>query len=69
MKTISKFFSDEAGQTATEYMLVISVVVIAIVATAYEFSPVFADGVAQLAADIVKILDTGKVGDVGLDRG
>lgn len=68
MKTISMFFADEQGQTATEYMLLISVVVIAIVATAYQFSPVFATAVQDLAADILLILDTGKIAELGTDH-
>tara|TARA_Y100000310_G_C20594434_1_gene769753 strand:- start:634 stop:861 length:228 start_codon:yes stop_codon:yes gene_type:complete len=36
---LSSFFSDESGQSTVEYMLLISVIVIAIVAAAYIFIP------------------------------
>lgn len=59
MDTIKRFLSDEAGQTATEYMLIVSVVVIAVVAAAYQFIPAFKQGVASLAIDVSTILDGG----------
>ena len=62
MKTlINRFLADEAGQTATEYMLLVSVVVIAVVAAAYQFVPVFKEGVQNLSHDISTILDGGCV--------
>lgn len=57
-----------AGQTATEYMLIISVIVIAVVAAAYIFMPAFQSGVQALSTDVSTILDTGKIGDLGVDR-
>ena len=42
---IKNFFRNEEGQTATEYMLIVSVIVIAVVAAAYVFVPTFKDGV------------------------
>ena len=59
----------EHGQTGTEYMLVISVIVVAVVAAAYTLVPTFQGGVAALAQDASRILDTGEVGGIGLDRG
>ena len=65
---VKNFIYGEEGQTATEYMLIISVIVIAVVAAAYTFVPTFQDGVQALANDVKSILDTGKIGDVGTDR-
>ena len=65
---IKNFIYGEEGQTATEYMLIISVIVIAVVAAAYTFVPTFQEGVQALADDVKSILDTGKIGDVGTDR-
>lgn len=48
------------GQTATEYMLIISVVVIAVVAAAYKFVPLFQEGVEDLGNDVKEILSTGE---------
>ena len=59
MNSLRRFLHDETGQTATEYMLIISVVVIAVVAAAYTFVPTFRQGVADLAMDVSTILDGG----------
>ena len=59
---------DEEGQSTVEYMLLISVIVIAIVAAAYVFIEPFRDGVLDLAKDIKKILSDGKIGRVGTTR-
>jgi len=59
---------DEEGQTTVEYMLLISVIVIAIVAAAYVFIEPFKQGVLDLAKDIKKILSDGKIGRVGTSR-
>lgn len=56
---MKNFFSDESGQTATEYMLIISVVVIAVVAAAYKFVPLFQAGVEDLGNDVKEMLSTG----------
>lgn len=61
---IKNFIRGEEGQTATEYMLIISVVVIAVVAAAYKFVPLFQEGVENLGQDVKKILSDG-----GTDRG
>jgi len=47
------------GQTTSEVMLLISVIVIAIVAAAYIMIPTFQDGVQDLAEDISYILSSG----------
>jgi uncharacterized protein (UPF0333 family) len=44
------------GQTATEYMMVVSVVVIAVVGAAYAFVPTFETGVNELGYDVSAIL-------------
>jgi predicted PurR-regulated permease PerM len=49
-------------------MLLISVIVIALVAAAYVFVPVFEKGVQDLANDVRKILSTGKIGKTGTTR-
>lgn len=59
---LRRLWKEEAGQTATEYMLLVSVVVIGVVAAAYVFIPQFKDGVANLAGDVSTILDCGKIG-------
>ena len=65
---IKSFLSDEEGQSTVEYMLLISVIVIAMVAAAYAFVPVFKQGVEDLAGDVKKILSDGKIGRVGTTR-
>jgi Flp pilus assembly pilin Flp len=59
---------EEGGQSTVEYMLLISVIVIAIVAAAYVFIDPFRAGVQDLAMDVKKILSTGKIGKVGTTR-
>ena len=59
---------DEDGQSTVEYMLLISVIVIAIVAAAYVFIDPFRQGVLDLAKDVKKILSDGKIGRVGTTR-
>ena len=47
------------GQTGTEYMLIISVVVIAVVAAAYTYVPQFQTGVEALGTKVMTIMDRG----------
>jgi Flp pilus assembly pilin Flp len=68
VNTLIRFIREEEGQTATEYMLLISVIVIAVVAAAYVFIQPFQDGVEDLAKDVSSILAGGKIGDVGTTR-
>jgi Flp pilus assembly pilin Flp len=65
---IKELLRDEEGQSTVEYMLLISVIVIAIVAAAYVFIDPFKQGVLDLAKDIKKILSDGKIGRVGTTR-
>jgi Flp pilus assembly pilin Flp len=59
MNTLKGFIKGEQGQTATEYMLIISVVIIAVVAAAYTFVPTFQQGVSDLSQDVSTILKGG----------
>jgi len=65
---IKELLKDEEGQSTVEYMLLISVIVIAIVAAAYVFIEPFKQGVLDLGKDIKKILSDGKIGRVGTSR-
>ena len=65
---IKELLKDEEGQSTVEYMLLISVIVIAIVAAAYVFIDPFKQGVENLANDVKKILSDGKIGRVGTTR-
>lgn len=56
------------GQSTVEYMLLISVIVIAIVAAAYIFVPTFQEGVNNLALDIKDILSSGEIVGTGTAR-
>ena len=48
-----------SGQSTSEMMMLISVIVIAIVAAAYIMIPTFQDGVQDLANDVSYILSSG----------
>ena len=65
---LQRFVQEEEGQSTVEYMLLISVVVIAIVAAAYVFLPFFQEGTEDLGGDVKSSLGGGKIGDVGMDR-
>ena len=65
---IKDLLRDEEGQSTVEYMLLISVIVIAIVAAAYVFIEPFKQGVLDLGKDVKKILSDGKIGRVGTTR-
>jgi Flp pilus assembly pilin Flp len=65
---LSELIRDEEGQSTVEYMLLISVIVIAIVAAAYVFIEPFKQGVQDLANDVKRILSDGKIGRVGTTR-
>ena len=68
MDLMKRFVNEEEGQTATEYMLIISVIVVAVVAAAYLFLPSFKEGVEETANDVKTILDSGKSGGKGQKR-
>ena len=67
---IQSFIQEEEGQSTVEYMLLISVIVIAIVAAGYAFVPKMQKGVEELGKDVSKILGEGKIGSsAGLQSG
>ena len=55
---LKKFFRAKSGQSATEYMLVIAVVVLGLVAAASHFIPAFNQAVAGLAQNVAGWLTT-----------
>lgn len=59
MRALKSLISDEAGQTATEYMLIIGVIVAAVIAAAYVFVDPFKTGVKNLADNISTTLSKG----------
>ena len=65
---LQRFVQEEEGQSTVEYMLLISVVVIAIVAAAYVFLPFFQEGTEELGKDYKEAAGSGKIGGVGMDR-
>lgn len=65
---LKDLIKEEEGQSTVEYMLLISVIVIAIVAAAYVFIDPFKQGVLDLGKDIKKILSDGKIGRTGTSR-
>ncbi len=64
----TELIREEEGQSTVEYMLLISVIVIALVAAAWVFVPTFEEGVKDLAGDVKRILSTGKIGKAGTSR-
>jgi Flp pilus assembly pilin Flp len=68
MNLILDLLREEEGQSTVEYMLLISVIVIAIVAAAYVFLEPFRQGVLDLANDVKRILSDGKIGRIGTAR-
>ena len=68
MDLMKRFVNEEEGQTATEYMLIISVIVVAVVAAAYLFLDPFREGVQDVANDVRTILARGKIGGEGQKR-
>ena len=54
-----RFVRSRKGQSTSEMMLLISVIVIAIVAAAYIMIPTFQDGVQDLAEDVSYIRSSG----------
>ena len=65
---LQRFFKEEEGQSTVEYMLLISVVVIAIVAAAYVFLEPFQDGVSELGEDVKGGLNSGQIAGAGTKR-
>ena len=66
--TMNAFIDEDEGQSTVEYLLLISVIIIAVVAAAYIFMPTFQAGVEVLARDVSSILDSGKIGKTGTNR-
>lgn len=59
MPALTNLFRDQKGQTTTEYMLIIGVIVAAILAAAYVFVDPFKQGVQTLATNIQTTLSAG----------
>lgn len=59
MNILKRLWTEESGQGATEYMLIIGVIVIAIIAAAYVFVEPFQDGVENLGNRIKAALSGG----------
>lgn len=59
MRSLSTLLRDQKGQTTTEYMLIIGVIVAAILAAAYVFVDPFKQGVQTLANNIKNTLSQG----------
>lgn len=53
-----KIFKNQKGQSATEYMLIIAIVVLGLVAAASRLIPVFQEGVQSLGANILETMKT-----------
>lgn len=53
-----KLLKNNKGQSATEYMLIIAIVVLGLVAAASRLIPMFQDGVSELGKNIVETLQT-----------
>jgi len=64
-RRLSMFGRNRSGQSTVEYMMLVSVIVIAIVAAAYVFIPTFQGGVQALATDVSSTLGTGNIRDIG----
>ncbi|MFH1061060.1 MAG: hypothetical protein V1797_20545 [Pseudomonadota bacterium] len=59
MQPFSRLLNDQRGQTTTEYMLIIGVIVAAILAAAYVFIDPFKEGVQTMAKNIKDTLSQG----------
>lgn len=59
MRFWRRLLDDERGQTTTEYMLIIGVIVAAILAAAYVFIDPFKEGVNTMAKNIKDTLSQG----------
>lgn len=68
LEVAKRFIREEEGQTATEYMLIVSVIVVAVVAAAYVFIEPFQKGVQNLANDVKTVLSGGFINGQGVKR-
>jgi Flp pilus assembly pilin Flp len=59
MQLLRRLAGDQRGQTTTEYMLIIGVIVAAILAAAYVFIDPFKEGVQTMAKNIKDTLSQG----------
>jgi Flp pilus assembly pilin Flp len=59
---------DSRGQAATEYMMLISVVTVAVVAASFTYVPAFKVAVFNLAEQVEVMLDGGTIGEAGYSR-
>ncbi len=59
MSFLRRLFSEQRGQTTTEYMLIIGVIVAALLAAAYLFIPQFQGGVQELGDNVKSTLGQG----------
>lgn len=57
-RKISKKFLNQKGQSATEYMLVVAVIVLGLVSAASHFIPTFNQAVGKLAENVSSWLTT-----------
>lgn len=62
---LKRLFGDERGQTTSEYMLIIGVIVAALLAAAYLFIPEFQSGVQDLGGNVKSTLGEGFKGGGG----
>lgn len=58
LKNLIRPARNRRGQSATEYMLVIAVVVLGLVAAASRFIPKFQEGVTKTSDNVIKTLST-----------
>ncbi len=59
MEILKKLFSEEKGQTATEYMVLMASVVAAILGAAFLFKEKFKTGVEKMGANVQTNLSSG----------
>lgn len=53
-----KLLYNSRGQSATEYMLIVAVIVLGLVAAASRLIPMFREGVQKLGDNVVQTLET-----------
>lgn len=56
MKSVFKKIREKKGQSATEYMLVLAVIVIGLVSAAQLFVPQFGQAVQQLSQKVISMM-------------
>ena len=55
---MKKLLCNSKGQSATEYMLIVAVIVLGLVAAASKMIPMFRAGVEKLGSNVVQTLET-----------